>query len=261
MLHTLQPWLLLVAGGVVSGLLNGCLGLGGMSVYMPLLIWLFKVPGQEGALLLSTVLINAFCVMWAGGLITWLYHHQQANVHYPCVERVGVGAVLGACGGYPLALALGLIDNVDLLFGAYLVAIGIVSYVQSPSPQVAMATGRRLFAVGASGGFLGSLVGFNGNSVFIPLLRHCGLNIKEAIATGQLIGMVVAAVMVMLLGATYGFGRIQGLVCLTLGLGGLAGSHLGARLKRSLSQRHVRSALTLSYVGAGLVLLLRLGHP
>jgi len=120
--------------------------------------------------------------------------------------------------------------------------------------------GKLIFGIGLAGGVVGGFVGFNGNSVFIPLLRNNGLNVKESMATGQLIGLTVSALMVSLIGMTFGFQNIHWDICSALALGGFGGSYFGACLKRKFSFSHMNLALVASCWSAGGLLLLRLGH-
>lgn len=259
-LPALLTWMLLVGGGLLSGLLNGCLGLGGMSVFLPVLIWIFRdaVPADGG--LVPSALMNAFAAMVVMGLASWRSHHHQDNIRYPHLVPVASGSLLGTGIGFSAAAATGLFATMDVLFGIYLILAGIHSLMQGTESVPRETRTSGLLAIGIGGGFLGGIVGFNGNTVFIPLLRRSGLNIKEAIATGQVSGIVVALVMVLLLGATFGFNRLNASIFVPLSIAAIAGSHVGAAIKKRVGMNHMKFAFAGACSTAGLVLALKLTH-
>lgn len=253
-------WMLLVWGGLVSGFLNGWLGLGGMSVFLPLLIWVFHDSFTARNALVGSALMNAFATMVVMGLASWRAHHVQENIRYPHVLPVASGSLLGTAAGFSIAAATGLFGTMDVLFGIYLVVTGLHSIVQSPEPPSRKTRTAPLFTIGVGGGLLGSIVGFNGNSVFITLLRRRGLNIKEAVATGQISGILVSVVMILFLGLNFGFSRLSPPVIAPLSVAAIAGSHFGAAIKMKLRMHHMKFAFAGVCSTTGLVLALKLTH-
>jgi uncharacterized membrane protein YfcA len=255
-----QFWLALIASGVFAGILSGFLGLGGMSVYVPLLIWILHPGVPDHTLLISAVLINSFCVVVIVGLASWFSHHKQGTIHYRKLPVLSSGAALGTIFGYSMAIVTGLFASMDLLFGFYLMAVGLLSLLQKVESATHRHSPGSIFGIGLAGGMVGGFVGFNGNSVFIPLLRNNGLNVKESMATGQLTGLTVSALMASLVGLTFGYQNFHVGICSALAIGGFFGSYLGACFKRALSFSHMNLALVASCWIAGGFLLLRLGH-
>jgi uncharacterized membrane protein YfcA len=255
-----QFLLTLIACGVFAGILSGFLGLGGMSVYVPLLIWTLHTGLPDHTQLISAVLLNSFSVVVIVGLASWFSHHSHGTIRYRKVPVLSSGAALGTIFGYSMAIVTGLFASMDLLFGFYLIAIGLFSLLQNVESATHPPSRRGILGIGLAGGTVGGFVGFNGNSVFIPLLRNNGLNVKESMATGQLIGLTVSALMVSLIGLTFGFQNFRGDICSALAIGGFGGSYFGARLKRAFSFRHMNLALVASCWTSGGLLLLRLGH-
>jgi uncharacterized membrane protein YfcA len=255
-----QFWLLLIACGAFAGILSGFLGLGGMSVYVPLLIWTLHPGIADHAQLISAVLINSFSIVVIVGLASWVSHHGHGTIHYREVPVLSSGAALGTIFGYSMAIVTGLFASMDLLFGFYLLAVGLFSLIQKVDGAAHLRSPRGIFGIGLAGGCVGGFVGFNGNSVFIPLLRNNGLNVKESMATGQLIGLTVSTLMVFLIGLTFGFENLHADICSALAIGGFGGSYFGACLKRTISFKHMNLALVGSCWTAGGLLLLRLGH-
>lgn len=255
-----ELWWILILGGAFSGLLNGWLGLGGMSVFVPLLIWIFHGAVADHATLIPTVLINAFLPVVFIGAASWAVHHGQRNVRYVHVAPVALGAVAGTALGFSIAKVFGLLASMDVLFGVYLIAVGISSIWLRVESEHIEPNRARLVGIGIVGGTMGGLIGFNGNSVFIPSLRGCGLNVKEAIATGQIIGILVALLMTSGLGLMYGFERIDLSIGIGLSVAGIVGSYMGAWVKTFLSCKNMNFALVAAYLAAGLVLVSKIMH-
>ena len=253
-------WLFLTASGIFAGILSGFLGLGGMSVYVPLLIWMLHPFFPNHAALISAVLINSFIVVVIVGLASWASHHRHGTIRYRTLPPLSVGASLGTVFGYSMAIATGLFASMDLLFGFYLLAVGSISLIQKMEGISRPTTHSGLFGMGLASGTVGGFIGFNGNSVLIPLLRTNGLNVKESMATGQLIGLIVSAMMVIMIGFTFGFRDIHVGLCSALAIGGFIGSYLGANIKQKASFRYTNMAFAASCWAAGGVLLLRFTH-
>lgn len=253
-------WLSLTTSGIFAGILSGFLGLGGMSVYVPLLIWMLHPFFPDHTALISAVLINSFIVVVIVGLASWASHHRHGNIQYRTLPRLGVGASLGTVFGYSMAIVTGLFSSMDLLFGFYLLAVGLVSLMQKMEGKPGPTAHSGIFGMGLASGTVGGFIGFNGNSVLIPLLRNNGLNVKQSMATGQLIGLIVSTMMVILIGSTSGFKDIHVGLCSALAIGGFVGSYLGAIIKQKASFQHTNMAFVASCWAAGGVLLLRWTH-
>jgi uncharacterized membrane protein YfcA len=194
------------------------------------------------------------------GLASWFSHHRHGTIHYQQLPVMCAGALFGTSVGYMAATGSGLFASMDLLFGSYLLAIGLYSLLQKVEGVARLQPTHGSFRIGLVGGTVGGFVGFNGNSVFIPLLRNTGLNVKQAMATAQLIGLAVSATMVGLIGMDFGLQHFRADICVALALGGFGGSYVGAWLKRTVSFGHMNAALVASCWVAGGFLLFRLGH-
>lgn len=252
--------LILLASGILAGILSGFLGLGGMSVYVPFLIWALHPEIPDHAQLMSAVLINSFCVVIIVGISSWLSHQGHGTIHYRKLPLLASGAVLGATLGYCLALKTGLFASMDLFFGTYLLGIGMLSLIQKVDGLGRSPTPLGTLGIGLAGGTVGGFVGFNGNSVVIPLLRNNGLNVKESMATGQLVGLTVSTVMVILIAVNFGLDQMRYDVCAALAVCGFVGSYFGARLKKQVSLKFVNQALVASCLTTGAILVFRVTH-
>jgi len=251
------PYLLplILGAGWAAGFLNGLLGLGGMSIYMPTFICLLRPLYPESENLLPVVLANSFCVMLVVSIMSCAAHHKSRYVVSDKVPLISVGALSGALMGFELAHAGKLIADMDLLFGIYIVIVGLFSLAQPVEAKFLRLSGRHCYGIGFLSGMLGGLVGFNGNTVAIPLLRYCGLDLKSAVATGNFVGLAVSLALLCRLGVAIGFDRMDIFLCFTLAIGGLMGSPYGARIKVGLKPRWLNIAFCVACVSAGCIIM------
>ncbi len=254
-LFSVQVIGLLFAAGCFSGVLSGLLGLGGMSVYIPVLLWIFQPLYLRHQDLNGAVLANAFFVVVLVSLVSSVAHHRQSSIQYAKVPPLAMGAAMGAVAGFVLSQQLGLLAFMDVLFGAYLLVLAGVSWFQPLNGASGYGSNARFLGVGFLSGALGGFVGFNGNTVSIPLLRKCGLSLRHSMATGNLAGLVVSMVLLYLVVSKIGLPQISPPVCAALALGGCLGSPLGARINSRITQSRLNLGFSLACIGAGLTII------
>jgi uncharacterized membrane protein YfcA len=256
--HILVPeTILLLGAGCAAGLLNGWLGLGGMSVFVPLLLALSASHGHfgDGANTLAWVIANGLGVSMLNGLISWTRYHRFKTVRYDCLPGSSLGAIIGAASSFAIAITLGVIAHSEKMFAAYLVLMGLflpfLGRVRSLSYDPSF---RTQVIVGAVGGSLAGLIGFNGNSVFTPMLRQIGLCQKSSIATAQVLGVMVSATAVLVFGLIFGWSIFDPRVLLMLALSSSVTTVLGASIKKRQHQLPLETCVATAYVMAGFVM-------
>lgn len=110
-----------------------------------------------------------------------------------------------------------------------------------------------MLAVGVAGGLLSGFFGVGGGIVLVPLLVLVGIGQHQAHATS------LAAILVIALSAAATFaagGAVHWPMGLTLGVGAVAGSMVGAALMHRLSPRTLRGGFSVLLVVAGLWMIL-----
>lgn len=255
--------LLLLSSGAFAGLINGWLGLGGMSVFVPLLIHLYEPSGV--AHLMLKVLANAFVVALLNGIVAWFRYHRHEVVDYVSVRKISLGAAMGAAIAFTAAISLHVTAGADRLFGGYLLATGaFVALIRQRQEGAALAySPQQCLRLGVAGGVISGLVGFNGNSFFAPFLRHGGLCIKRSVATAQVLGVLVSAMAVgvfWLVGFLNHVSLFDGHAIFLLAVSSSLFNLLGTDIKRRMSGKSLTVWVALAYIAAGLVLCLGLAH-
>jgi uncharacterized protein len=206
-------WLALL--GVTSGLMIGCIGVGGV-ILVPALVFFADIPIKVGipAAMIAYIL---------SGLVATAVFARNKSI------RWGLAAWLCA-GATPTAFA-----------GAWAVSVGLnalKSRNAADRPEHAVSSAA-LLTVGAATGFLSSVSGTGGPLVLVPILISMSVPVLTAVGLSQAIQLPVA------IAATFG-NALYGQVDLTLG-GILAasltvGSWCGAKLA------HVMPRATLSRI-------------
>jgi uncharacterized protein len=217
--------LILVLGGLVSGLLAGILGIGGGSVLVPLMVYLgFSPINAIGTSSLAILLTSL-----SGSIQNW----RMGHIDWRKISLLGLPALLAAQLGAALAQY---IPAHWLMFGfatLMLTNIYLVSLkqrlidVKSSQPDT---TRRKLLSntvTGILAGLVAGLVGVGGGAIMVPLqMLLLGETIKIAIQTS--LGVVVLTAISATIGHSIN-GHVlfsQGLI---LGIGGLLGAQFGTR--------------------------------
>jgi uncharacterized protein len=238
--------IVLVCGGLLSGMLAGILGIGGGSILVPLMVYLGSTPISA----IGTSSLAILLTSLSGSLQNW----RMGYINWAKVGSLGLPALIAAQFGAALAQY---IPAAWLLFGfatLMLTNIYLVGLKQrlSTVESVAPATSRqKLLAgiiTGSLAGLVAGLVGVGGGAIMVPLqMLLLGETIKVAIQTS--LGVVVLTAVSATIGHSINhhvlFG--QGII---LGTGGLIGAQFGTRYLPRLPDRLVGTLfrLTLSII-------------
>lgn len=220
---------------VVAGVFAGLTGGGGGVIFVPVLIMMGLPPTAALATSNVSILITTTSATISNarrGLVPW--------------RRVGllaVGAVVTAPVGAYLALRLP-----GRLLLAGLIALNIVNLIvierrsrqSAPSsdireaPESARATPARVLATGASGGAMAGLFGVGGGIIMVPL-QVGWLRTPIRAAARISLAVIIATSGGAVLGFAVQGGQIDWLSGLLLGVGGIIGAPIGARVLRRIS--------------------------
>lgn len=179
--------------GVAAGFLGGLFGIGGGTILVPVLYWLFTaqdlLPGQTMHLALGTSMATIIFT----SLSSLRRHHLHAAVNWMVVRRITPGILFGtALGAISIAnISAGLL----MVFFTGFVYFAAIQILLDSKPQAArpLPGPIGLGAFGAFTGWLSSLVSIGGGTLVIPFLVWCNLPLRHALGTAAAIGLPVAA--------------------------------------------------------------------
>ncbi len=231
-------WLLLVLGGLFSGILAGFLGIGGGTVLVPIQIALGYTPVQAVATSSLAIVITA--------LSGTIQNFRMGYINFQRVILLGLPALLTAQIGVYLAnifpprvllIAFGLLLWVNI----YLVELRkrLIRGEEEHQQQIWNPTIARIFTGGIAG-ILAGLFGVGGGVIMVPLqILLLGEPIKVAIQTS--LGVIVLTAISAATGHAIR-GNILFTVGFILGFGGLLGAQFSTRFLPRLPDKIVSLA-------------------
>lgn len=181
----------LLLTGLLSGFMAGLLGVGGGIIIVPIMAFLLDYSGIHTTTPMHMAVGSSLAVIIPTSLISARSHFRLGNIDASVLYRLGPFVFLGAFGGAVLASA---IDNqaLKVIFGTLAVLIGVSFLIKI----VVIRDGLpNLFGRVITGGLIGlisSLVGIGGGSLTVPTLLSCGWDMRKAVGTSALMGLVIA---------------------------------------------------------------------
>lgn len=164
----------LVLSGVVAGLFAGMFGIGGGTVVVPVLFYVFGFFTEDHALIIKSAVATSLFVMIFTQLSSVLsrYKHGHVDKHLimQIVPAIAIGALIGALSlPYLNALIIEIIFSIFLMYTVW-------KYVQTNSKSGAgvepteVPTIKELPVVSFGTGAISSILGIGGGVVLVPYL-------------------------------------------------------------------------------------------
>lgn len=185
--------------GATVGLLGGLFGIGGGTVLVPVLLFLFDAQHFPPEHLLHLALGTSMATIIFTAMASLYQHHQHRAVNWSVVRTITPGILIGTALGTLLATSIPT-HFLGIFFAlfVYFAAAQILFDIRPPaSRQLPGNFAVRLFGVFT--GALSSLVSIGGGTVVIPFLLWSNLTLRHAIGTSAAISFPVA------IGGTIGY--------------------------------------------------------
>lgn len=257
----------LIGAGLFGGLIAGLFGVGGGTVMVPALFYVFEVLGVGGQSNLHVAIGSSLLTIVATSWRSLAAHREHGAVDEQVLKTwapwVAGGALVGAgiAGLVPMS-GLGWIYGGCLLLVA--AQMGLTPDGWKLAGDLPTGWGRR----GVAGliGALSAMMGIGGGSLGGMTMTLCGRPIHQAVATASGFGLAIG------LSATLGFivfgwdapgrpplslGYVNVPAAVVLGLLTTAVAPYGARLAHTLDRRTLRRAFAVYLALAALAVLLK----
>ncbi|MBC1242242.1 sulfite exporter TauE/SafE family protein [Nostoc sp. 2RC] len=232
-------WLILMTGGLISGVIAGLLGIGGGIVTIPLLVTLGYAPIQAIATSSVAIVITSI----SGSLQNWwMGYFDWKRVFYlgiPAFLTTGIGVYFGnKIPSHVILFTFGII----LLINIYLIDLRKqLSLKQKEDTAPIFNPLVSKIGTGGAAGILAGLFGLGGGTIMVPLqMLLLGEEIKVAIQTS--LGVIVITALAACTGHTLE-GNILLIPGLILGFGGLLGVQISTRTLPKLPDSTVSLSL------------------
>jgi uncharacterized membrane protein YfcA len=201
--------------GALVGFLGGLFGIGGGTILVPVLLFLFDAQHFAPDRLLHLALGTSMATIIFTSLASTCKHHQHGAVEWQVMRRITPGILLGT--------ALGTLFAANIpqrwlgMFFALLVCFIAAQMLFDARPRAARQlpglAGMTL--IGTFTGWISSLVSIGGGTIVVPFLAWCNVPLRRAIGTSAAVGFPVAV------GGTLGY------IFTGLGVPALPGPSLG----------------------------------
>lgn len=182
----------LVAGGVITGLMAGLLGVGGGAVIVPVLYEVFGLMGVEESLRMQLCVGTSLAIIVPTSLRSYTAHKARGAIVPGILKTWAVPAMLGIVLGSVIA---GLANGRVLQFAFVVIALIMATKTLGGRADWRFADhlpGKPvMWAYGFFIGLAASLVGISGGGLSSMILMLYGVPMHAAIATSAGIGMLI----------------------------------------------------------------------
>lgn len=188
----MEWWLAYLLMGLFVGLFAGMLGIGGGTMLVPLMVFVFTAQHFPDDRILHLALGTSLTSIVFTSISSLRAHHRHGAVRWDIVRAASPGLVLGTLGGTFIA---------DWLDSRYLAVFFVVFVYYSAAklfgnskPKAARQLPGTAGISVASGivGIISSLVGAGGGVVSIPLMILCNVPVRHAVGTSAALGLPIA---------------------------------------------------------------------
>ena len=255
LLTFLQLALILMATGVIAGILAGLLGVGGGIVIVPVLYQMFVFIDIPDEIRMHLAVGTSLTTVVATSIVSARAHSRRGAVDFELLRSWWFWILLGTLIGTAIA---GYVRG-DVLTAVFAtVALAVAVYMAMTRPDFRLRDGLprgigKIVSASLIGG-ISAMMGIGGGTLAVPFMSACGYPVHRAVGTASAIGFLISVP------ATIGF-AIAGwgedaLPQLSIGFVNLLGMALiaplstltapyGARLAHRLSPLALRRAFAL----------------
>jgi uncharacterized membrane protein YfcA len=192
-----ELWLLiplLLATGVVAGVLAGLLGVGGGILIVPILFHLFHGFGVETSLAMPHAVGTSLATIMLTSIVSARNHYAKGGVDMALVKDWALPVLIGVVIG---AFAPAVIDGARMktAFGIMLVVVSLHMLVSSRWKLELFNTlpPRPIqFLLSIIVGGLSALLGIGGGTLMVPLLTLFAFPIHRAVSTASVFGLIIS---------------------------------------------------------------------
>jgi uncharacterized protein len=201
--------------GAAVGFFGGLFGIGGGTVLVPVLLFLFAAQHFPAAHAMHLALGTSMATILFTALSSLYQHHRHGAVDWRVVRGITPGILAGTALGAAFASAISA-RALAVIFAAFVLVAALQILLDAkPRPTRQLPGAAGLTAAGMLTGCISSLVSIGGGTLVVPFLIWCNVPLRHAIGTSAAVGFPVA------IGGTLGY------ILTGLGVSAMPGPHLG----------------------------------
>lgn len=185
-----------LALGVFVGFCAGLLGIGGGLILVPGLYYLLKHNGLEAQsddVLIHTALATSMTVILPTAISSSWAQIKRKAVDWPSIKMMIPGLVIGVVIGIAIVSKINS-EFLKIVFsiGLTLIAISIITKKENSKSFPVLNKMKCAVPASVVFGILSTFLGIGGAVMNVPYLNRGGLPLKTAIASGSVLGAVIA---------------------------------------------------------------------
>ena len=244
-------------------------GIGGGSILVPSLIFIFYGMGFEGSVIVLMAIGTSLASIFFSAISSALTHHNKESVEWQLAIPLSAGMIIGALVGAGYAASLSS-ENLKWIITIFLIFVGIemitgFTKTLGDKSNRYISLSRFLAPIHGSWiGFLSSIIGIGGGSFTTPLMIAGGYNIRKGIGTAAACGVPIAAAGAfgyMYYGQTDAnlpmgaFGYVFWPAVLCISLASVFSAKLGANLSHSISEQTLKISFGIFLIIIGILVV------
>ncbi|MES2072874.1 MAG: sulfite exporter TauE/SafE family protein [Pseudomonadota bacterium] len=178
--------------GAIAGILAGLLGVGGGTVIVPVLTFIFTAQHFPPEYVLHFALGTSMASILFTSLASLRSHHRRGAVNWAVVRQITPGIVLGTLLGVWLTsmMSTRVLKLIFVAF-AYFVAVQMLMNIK-PSANRQLPAAPGMLASGGAIGVFSSFVGIGGGTLSVPFMTWCNVPLHTVIGTSAALGFPIA---------------------------------------------------------------------
>jgi uncharacterized membrane protein YfcA len=235
--------------GLTSGLMIGCIGIGGV-ILVPALVFLADIPIKIG-------IPAAMAAYILSGIVATAVFASHKSIHWGMTLWLCIGAAPAAfAGAWSVSIANPRILEAGLGFLTFASGLNSLRRHDEAHASGVNLSNKVLLPIGAVTGFLSSVSGTGGPLVLVPILISMSVPVLTAVGLSQAVQLPVA------IAATFGnvlYGKLDLVLVGVLAATLTVGSWYGARLAHVVPRAILRGIVSAVLVIVGTFILGNVG--
>jgi uncharacterized membrane protein YfcA len=188
-------WLafVIVAGGIVTGILAGLFGIGGGALIVPVLYEVFRVLDVPEEVRFQLCVGTSSAIIIPTNVLSYRTHRQKGAVRLDVMRQWALPSVVGVAVGSAIAgLAPGAVLKIAFIIVGTIIAAKLLLARESWRLGDALPGPAAMTAYGFVLGLAASMMGISGGSVATAILTLYGVPIHQAVATAAGLGVPIS---------------------------------------------------------------------
>lgn len=185
--------IIMLASGIVSGLMAGLLGIGGGIVIVPILEFSLAFFGVDEAVRMHIAIATSLAIIIVTSFSSARAHHRRDNVDHQLIKNWALSMLVAAAVGSWAASKLNG-KSLVVLFAllAFVVAVRMLARGGTKKVQDNFPDHVAVQLMPMSIGFLSSMMGIGGGVMGVSFMTLFGMSIHRAVGTASFFGVLIS---------------------------------------------------------------------